>query len=53
MKGNVIQTVASEEWRSAGAHTESVSLEKWPAGAYFVQMTGTNFGQARKLVVAK
>src|SRR5687768_7305573 len=53
MKGNVISTIASGEWNEAGPHTKSIELNQWPDGAYFVQLLGTNFTQAQKLVVAK
>ena len=51
MQGNVVKVLASDQWTSAGAHTKSIELNQWPSGAYFVQMLGTNFTQAQKLVV--
>lgn len=53
MQGNVIRTLASAEWTGAGAHTRNIDLNQWPAGPYFVQLMGTNFSQAQKMVVAK
>lgn len=53
MQGSVIRTLAADEWMLAGAHTEQLDLNHWPAGNYFVQMLGTNFTQAQKLVVVK
>ena len=53
MQGNVISNIASNEWMLAGAHTRNIELHKWPAGTYFVQMMGTNFTQAQKMVVVK
>ncbi len=53
MKGNVIRTLASDEWTAAGAHTRSIELTHWPAGAYFVQLLGTNFTQAQKMTVVR
>jgi len=53
MQGNVISNIASNEWMLAGAHTRNIELHKWPAGTYFVQMLGTNFTQAQKMVVVK
>ena len=53
LKGNVISVIASDEWMSAGAHTRNVDLSKFVPGNYFVQMTGTNFGQSQKLVVGR
>jgi hypothetical protein len=51
LQGNVMRTLATDEWTLAGAHTRSVELSQWSAGAYFVQLLGTNFTQAQKLVV--
>ena len=53
LQGNVVRMIASDEWTSAGAHTRSVELGEWVAGAYFVQLLGTNFTQAQKLVVGR
>jgi hypothetical protein len=53
IQGNVIENLAIDEWELAGAHTRQVDLHQWPAGSYFVQLLGTNFTQARKLVVVK
>lgn len=52
MQGNVIRTIAADDWTSAGAHTRNIDLNQWPSGAYFVQLLGTNFTQAQKLVVS-
>jgi hypothetical protein len=51
MQGHVVKTIASDEWTLAGAHTRSIELNQWPSGTYFVQLLGTNFTQAQKLVV--
>ena len=51
MQGRVMDVIAQDDWMQAGAHTRSVSLANWPAGNYFVQMEGTNFIQAQKLIV--
>lgn len=53
MQGQVISNLAVDEWNAAGAHIKNLDLNEWPAGNYFVQMTGTNFMQSQKLVVAK
>jgi len=53
MQGNVIENLAIDEWMLAGAHTRQLDLDQWPAGSYFVQLLGTNFTQARKIVVVK
>ncbi len=53
MQGNVVRDLANDEWMLAGAHTRQLELNQWPAGSYFVQMLGTNFTQARKMVVVK
>lgn len=53
MQGTVVQNLAVDEWMLAGAHTSQLDLNQWPAGSYFVQMLGTNFTQARKMVVVK
>ncbi len=53
MKGNVVRTFASDEWTGAGAHTRTLELGQWASGAYFVQLLGTNFTQAQKLVVSR
>ncbi|MEO5905335.1 MAG: T9SS type A sorting domain-containing protein [Saprospiraceae bacterium] len=53
MQGRVITDVASYEWNAAGAHIRKLNLNEWSAGTYFVQMSGTNFIQSQKLVVAK
>lgn len=53
MSGQVIRTLATDEWMLAGSHTETLDLNLWPSGTYFVQMQGTNFIQAQKLVVVK
>jgi hypothetical protein len=37
----------------AGAHTNSLDLNQWPSGAYFVQMMGTHFSQSQKMTVVK
>ena len=53
MQGRVMRDIAVDEWMLSGAHTETLDLNAWPAGTYFVQMLGTNFGQAQKFVVAR
>ena len=53
MNGNVVRAIATDEWMEAGAHTEKIDLNHWPAGTYIVQMLGTNFIQAQKMVVLK
>ena len=53
MQGNVVKQLATAEWMQSGPHTMTVDLNQWPAGAYFVQMLGTNFIQAQKLVVSR
>jgi hypothetical protein len=53
MKGNVVSDLASYEWNGAGAHIRTVDLTLWASGAYFVQMTGTNFMQTQKLVISR
>ena len=53
MQGNIISNIATDEWMLAGAHIKNIELHEWPAGAYFVQMLGTNFTQAQKMVVLK
>lgn len=53
MQGHVIRTLASGEFMEAGAHSNTLDLNQWPAGAYFVQMSGTNFAQAQKMVVER
>jgi hypothetical protein len=53
IQGRVITDVASYEWNEKGAHIRKVDLKEWPVGSYFVQMTGTNFMQSQKLVVAR
>ena len=53
MQGNVVRNVAVDEWMLAGAHTEQLELSQWPVGSYFVQMLGTNFTQAQKMVVVR
>ncbi len=51
--GNVVTDMASHEWNSAGAHLRELNLNDYPAGAYFVQLLGTNFAQAQKMVVTR
>jgi len=53
MQGNVVSNLAANEWNNAGAHLRNVDLSQWSAGTYFVQLLGTNFTQAQKMVVAK
>jgi hypothetical protein len=53
MQGNVVRNVASSEWTSAGAHLHNENVSDWPSGAYFVQMLGTNFTQAQKMVISR
>jgi len=53
MQGNVISTLATNEWNSEGAHLRSVELNQWPVGVYFVQMLGTNFMQSQKMVIGR
>jgi hypothetical protein len=53
MQGRVISDLASSEWTIAGAHIKQVDVSQWPAGHYFVQMTGTNFMQAQKVIVGQ
>jgi hypothetical protein len=53
MQGHVIRTLASGEFMEAGAHSNTLDLNQWPAGAYFVQMSGTNFAQAQKMMVER
>jgi hypothetical protein len=53
MQGTVVKTLAADDWMLAGAHTIDVDLSRWSAGTYFVQMLGTNFGQARKFSVVR
>ncbi len=53
MQGNVIRILASDEYTGAGAHTRSLGLNQWLAGAYFVQLLATNFQMAQKMVVGK
>ena len=53
MQGNVISNLSSNEWNSEGAHIRSIDLNQWPSGAYFVQLLGTNFVQAQKMVVGR
>lgn len=52
MQGRVMKVLFQDAWQEAGTHTISVQLGTWPAGAYFVQLEGTNFLQARKFVVS-
>lgn len=53
MQGKVVDNIATDEWNSEGAHLRSIDLNQWAPGAYFVQMTGTNFMQSQKLTVVK
>ncbi|MEP6646677.1 MAG: T9SS type A sorting domain-containing protein [Saprospiraceae bacterium] len=53
MQGQVITNISSNEWNTEGAHLRSVDLTQYPAGTYFVQMLGTNFMQAQKMVVQR
>ncbi len=53
MQGNVMRTLFADDWKLAGAHTERLELNHFTPGAYFVQLLGTNFTQARKMVVVK
>jgi hypothetical protein len=53
LQGQVIRTLHADDWLLAGAHTKSLDLMHWPPGAYFVQLSGTNFTQARKLIVGR
>jgi hypothetical protein len=53
LKGNLVANLATYEWMGAGAHVRQVDLTPWPGGAYFVQMTGTNFMQSQKMTVVR
>ena len=53
LRGNLVKAIASSEWVNAGAHTRTVELNDWTNGTYFVQLMGTNFSQAQKLVVIR
>lgn len=53
MQGHVVKQLASDEWMLSGSHTKTVDLDQWPSGAYFVQMSGTNYSQAQKLTVIR
>ena len=53
LQGNVVSWVATDEWGAAGAHIRELDLHDWTAGTYFVQLLGTNFTQAQKLVVSR
>ncbi|MDQ3015165.1 MAG: T9SS type A sorting domain-containing protein [Bacteroidota bacterium] len=53
IEGNVVTNMASDEWSAAGAHIRELNLNEYPAGAYFVQLLGTNFVQAQKMVVTR
>jgi hypothetical protein len=52
-QGNVVKDLATHEWKGAGSHFVNVNLSEWNSGAYFVQLMGTNFTQAQKLMVVK
>ena len=53
MQGNVVSNLMVDEWNEAGPHTKRMDLQQWASGTYFVQMLGTNFTQAQKMVVVK
>jgi len=53
MQGNVVSNLMVDEWNEAGPHTKPMDLQQWAPGTYFVQMLGTNFTQAQKMVVVK
>ena len=49
LKGQVIDNIMIDEWTNAGQHYREVDLTQYPAGTYFVQMSGTNFMQSQKI----
>lgn len=52
MQGHVVRTLVADEYDEAGAHSIRIDLGQWPSGAYFVQMAGTHFTQAQKMVIS-